>query len=188
MIATTPAPNFVGTFPGAGERIGPAWQVAWNILSHGEWVTSGELAVAMRDKARIEECTAKSLLRGARKAGILAVKRRIIDGKRRAVYRIADQRETPTHGHATSLEWIVVGQRIVTTDNDSIAAVYLWDGKRFASREQAVGAGFRAFGCDDFSIGQVRGKRLAWFGWMDESKEADRAEVARQLQLDVEEK
>lgn len=86
----------------------------------------------------------------------------------------------------SSPEWIVIKQQIVTTDEDW-RTVYYWDGRRFPTKAEAVSAGFVAFECDDFNVGQVEGKRLVWFGWMGIEHKTDRATVARQLYLDVDE-
>ncbi len=62
------APNFSGTYPGAGERLGPAWRAVWALLADGEWHRTPDLKVASDVVLPI---TIKNLLREAHRAGVL---------------------------------------------------------------------------------------------------------------------
>lgn len=45
MLSAGGAPNFRGTtYPGDGERIGPAWRAVWSFLADGQWHNVPELA------------------------------------------------------------------------------------------------------------------------------------------------
>ena len=91
----------------------------------------------------------------------------------------------------TADQHIVIFQQIVTvpdsTARDGIGfdTTYNWaDRKLHASREQAVSAGFKLRGSDDFNVAVVRDGRLTWFGWMDEHlDDYDLDEVAEQIGL-----
>jgi hypothetical protein len=79
--------------------------------------------------------------------------------------------------------WIAAAGQI-TGNLETWTMVYTFDGTGHATREQAISAGFRQFGCDDFNVGRVESGYLAWWGWMDEEHPAeDRAEVAESLGL-----
>lgn len=78
-------------------------------------------------------------------------------------------------------EWIVIVRQIV--GGGPWETVSYWDGERYPSRNEAIGAGACQFGHDDFNIGCVEGNRLVWFGWMDKEIAADLDHVARQLYL-----
>jgi hypothetical protein len=69
----TPAPNFVGSYPGSGERIGPAWSAAWDALCQHQVLTGDQLSEIMCQAVDIKDKTAKNLLRKARSAGLLEV-------------------------------------------------------------------------------------------------------------------
>lgn len=86
VTRTTTAPNFRGDYPGAGERIGPAWQAAWDELCSGREIRGDQLTAAMLDTVDIKSHTAESLLRQARQYGVLNVRYRRVDSRRRAFY------------------------------------------------------------------------------------------------------
>jgi hypothetical protein len=84
------APNFNGEYPGAGAKIGPAWQAAWDRMEGGDWISSGDLADVMMTAVDIQFVTAKNLLSSARRAGVIQVKRGAgsrRNGHRQAAYR-----------------------------------------------------------------------------------------------------
>lgn len=68
-MTTSKAPDFNGTYPGAGERIGPAWQRIWDALGDGRELTITELA-ALPDLG-VVRATVSTLLYEAKKAGLL---------------------------------------------------------------------------------------------------------------------
>lgn len=84
-------PNFTGSYPLGGELIGPAWRTAWGLLSRdsSEWVEADRLVLAMCADG-IADKTARGLLNGARRAGLLDVRYRVTGRptRRRAEYRI----------------------------------------------------------------------------------------------------
>jgi hypothetical protein len=93
MLIDKDAPDFGrGKYPSGGELIGPAWVRGWSLLCDGEWHQSGELAGAMCWKGRIANVTAMNLIRAARRAGVLDVRRPKAKhgGNAQAEYRIAD--------------------------------------------------------------------------------------------------
>ncbi len=85
-------PNFTGTYPLGGERIGPAWRTAWRALATtpGKWHPAETLAEAMAQTGILDK-TARGLLARARAAGVLDVRHRMTGTprRRRAEYRPA---------------------------------------------------------------------------------------------------
>lgn len=65
------APNIRGTYPLAGERIGPAWRAAWSFMANGSWVYAARVVAEMTSAAAIERKTAENLLRQAAHAGLI---------------------------------------------------------------------------------------------------------------------
>jgi hypothetical protein len=86
----TDAPNFRGTYPLAGERIGPAWRAAWTRLSESQWTCGGDIVAEVAPGVGIADATVANLLRQARQAGILAVEHRVPPGRkaRASYYRV----------------------------------------------------------------------------------------------------
>jgi hypothetical protein len=84
--------NIAGNYPLAGERIGPAWRAAWNILvmTHPRWMPKLDL-IAVMARTGIAADTAESLLQKASRNRVLEVRYRKTDnqGQARAQYRIA---------------------------------------------------------------------------------------------------
>lgn len=82
-------------------------------------------------------------------------------------------------------DWIVIKQDIVTGGDGREYTESYWDGRRYDTKANASGAGFRQSRCDDFCLGQLEGDRLIWFGWMGNERRADLPDVARQLYLEI---
>jgi hypothetical protein len=80
-------------------------------------------------------------------------------------------------------EFIVIFQQVVTTTGGDFDIAYSWDGQRFADYDDAVSHGFETRGSDDFNLGQLAGRRLVSFSWMNEELDHDLAEIAHQLTL-----
>lgn len=72
----SPAPNHQGSYPLAGERIGPAWRELWSRLEKGEYVCGGCLAAEVAPKFNIKPTTAFRLLWAAGEVGLLIGERR----------------------------------------------------------------------------------------------------------------
>lgn len=68
-------PNFEREYPLAGAQIGPAWRAAWALLSDGEWHSKIEIEPVMCEAGPVVPVTALNLLRQARRAGLLEVRR-----------------------------------------------------------------------------------------------------------------
>lgn len=66
-----PAPDFTPGYPSKGERIGPAWIFAWNLLAPGEWQRGSDIAARVGGSTGLAASTVKNLLRSAAKAGHL---------------------------------------------------------------------------------------------------------------------
>jgi len=97
----------------------------------------------------------------------------------------AQQPQSDDPVDAASLEHIVIAARIVGSLEDWLMD-YRWDGRRHATRQEAIDAGIDELGHDDFLIGGVVGERLVWLGWQFEEREHDPeefADVAAQLHL-----
>lgn len=90
----TKAPDFNGTYPSSGELIGPAWQTAWEELDPTEWTLGDDVAAIMCENIGIKHKTAKELLRKAAYVGILATRTRVINSRRRVLYRITTRPPT----------------------------------------------------------------------------------------------
>ena len=95
MAGMTEAPSIRGSYPLAGEKIGPAWRRTWSALADGEWHKGNDVARAVREDLHPE--TIMTLLRQAAKVGLLEQDRRTgvrVDGSRFAPrpnwYRRAD--------------------------------------------------------------------------------------------------
>jgi hypothetical protein len=71
----TPAPNFNGSYPLAGDRIGPAWVTLWHFLSTGTPQCGYALASLVTKENDLKISTVLGLLRRAVKVGILEQKR-----------------------------------------------------------------------------------------------------------------
>lgn len=84
--AIDPAPDFRGTYPSAGERIGPAWQAAWEDLADRQWVKGTDFAWKLAERVGLAPATIRGLLRQAAAASVLEVELRFagkLDGYRR---------------------------------------------------------------------------------------------------------
>lgn len=79
-------------------------------------------------------------------------------------------------------EFIVIFQQVVW-NGVGFDFNYSWDGQRFATRDKAIAHGFETRGSDDFNVGQVVGRMLVAFSWMDKPLDHDLAEIAEQLTL-----
>lgn len=54
-----------------------------------------------------------------------------------------------------------------------------WSGERFEHRADAISAGFREYGCDDFNIGVLDGSgRLVSIDWMEDVVDSEPAVLA----------
>lgn len=79
------APDFKGTYPSAGERIGPAWQSAWNALADGQWLKGVTLSALIAQQTGLAPTTIANLLRQAATAGVVEKELRFagkVDGYR----------------------------------------------------------------------------------------------------------
>lgn len=85
---TTTAPNFNGTYPMAGEIIGPLWQAMWDRLVDGKPRRGVTMAKDFAHKRGVSENTVLHLLRQAERAGHLTSdKRRQSGGQMAKWYR-----------------------------------------------------------------------------------------------------
>ena len=84
------APNFNGSYPLAGERIGPAWRDLWTLLADDQWQCGTDLASAVGSTHNLAEATVKNLLRSAARAGLLETTLAVPAGRTReaAHYRV----------------------------------------------------------------------------------------------------
>jgi hypothetical protein len=89
LLMDSEPPNFSGTFPLAGERIGPAWQALWRGLSDVRWTEGDTLATEVAGRHNITRHTANNLLRQAHAVGILVRKYETLRSRRRAFYKVA---------------------------------------------------------------------------------------------------
>lgn len=81
--------NFKGTYPLAGDRIGPAWRECWRLLNRVTFMDGVELAERVSAVTAVQGKTVAGLLWRAEKAGILEKRlRRASGGRRRAFYRV----------------------------------------------------------------------------------------------------
>jgi hypothetical protein len=72
----------------------------------------------------------------------------------------------------------------IVGDLDNWSTCYHHEGGRYGDRQDAITAGLRDFGSDDFNVGRIKGGALVEFGWMDEMWNAeDVAETAAVLGL-----
>jgi hypothetical protein len=66
------APNFRNSsYPGEGEKIGPFWRAAWDVLGDGEWRHAKRLSEELSPRFGILPATGKGVLRAAVKAEVL---------------------------------------------------------------------------------------------------------------------
>lgn len=69
------APDFSSDgFPSSGEKIGPAWQAAWDLLDSERWTVEDDILKELL-KHPIAPGTAMNLLSSARKSGVVGVKK-----------------------------------------------------------------------------------------------------------------
>lgn len=83
MTTENRAPDFRNTYPSAGERIGPAWQIAWDTMASREWVKGVDFARRLAEQTGLADATIRSLLRQAAVAGVIEVEMRFagkVDG------------------------------------------------------------------------------------------------------------
>lgn len=83
------------------------------------------------------------------------------------------------------IQFIIIKQSWAGT-LEKLCHGYDWDGTRYVTQVEAVAAGWKMFGHDDFNIGHVQGNKLVWFGWMDEpinETDEDFAVIAKDLDL-----
>lgn len=84
------APNIRGNYPGGGERLGPAWQTAWDTIGPSRRYTPGsEVAEHTAAGSGVSVKTVKMLLWKAVRAKRLEQTYRTVDGRRRVFYRRA---------------------------------------------------------------------------------------------------
>lgn len=69
--AGTDAPDFLPGYPSGGQQIGPAWAAMWRELADGDWHESYELAGTGAEAGELLPKTARNLLYGAVKAGLI---------------------------------------------------------------------------------------------------------------------
>lgn len=72
------APDFKPGNPSQYARLGPGWQVIWDGLPIGEWVTAGIYATNIAPYTGLAETTVNDLIR-------MAVRHRTVRRRRRAV-------------------------------------------------------------------------------------------------------
>lgn len=76
--------------------------------------------------------------------------------------------------------WLWTDGHIVG-DLSSWRTEYGWNGKTYPTRDQAIHAGLRDYGSDDFNIAHIESGIVDWWGWMDEPHELnDASEFASQ--------
>lgn len=73
--------------------------------------------------------------------------------------------------------WVWVQGQIVGTLED-YHHVYHWNGGTFTTSEDAIKAGGRELGHDDFNVAHVVNGKVVWWGWMDEPHPLDDATEA----------
>ena len=84
----TEARNFSGTYPLAGEKIGPAWLACWDRLSDQCWVAGPDVVHEVAELTGLNRLTITGLLSGARRAGQLEVSYRLLNSRKSAFYRV----------------------------------------------------------------------------------------------------
>jgi hypothetical protein len=83
----TVAPDFTNGYPSAGEMIGPAWQVAWDLMEASPVpLRSSGLAEAMVAATGVKFDTARNLIRSAARYQKLNVEYRFVGKTRYAFY------------------------------------------------------------------------------------------------------
>lgn len=85
----TEAPNFSGTYPLAGEKIGPAWRDCWAQLQADSWVDGLTLATEVAEAHGLDAKTTAGLLAAARRGRLLEVRYVLRRSRKRAEYRVA---------------------------------------------------------------------------------------------------
>lgn len=84
----TTAPDFNGTYPSAGEIIGPLWQSMWERLADGRPHCGVAMAEDFASRRGVSAKTVLNLLRQAAKAGHLSTEtRRQPSGRKAKWYR-----------------------------------------------------------------------------------------------------
>ena len=89
------APDINPGYPSGGEKIGPAWEVCWEILGDGRWHKGTLLSNSVAERSDVIAKTVYGLLWQAAKKGIIDVEKRFAGrlGDGRAIranwYRIA---------------------------------------------------------------------------------------------------
>lgn len=84
----TVAPDFDQSgYPSQGEIIGSAWQTAWDLLADDQEMSAQNLCPLMCLTSGAKFITARNLLTSARAAGLLRVRYKVINSRRRAIYR-----------------------------------------------------------------------------------------------------
>lgn len=94
MTLAYEAPAFTGKndYPIGGTKIGPAWTAAWNHLQLTSWATAHELDLVMTEAGETASKTNTNLLRRAARCGWLDVRYRTIEKRKRAQYRINQEK------------------------------------------------------------------------------------------------
>lgn len=84
------APDFKGTYPSAGQYIGPLWQRMWDYMSDGQWVTYWDLADATAADPDQDYVAARATVRNILHQAAnteKVIRRQGIIGKRYTLYR-----------------------------------------------------------------------------------------------------
>ncbi len=87
-------------------------------------------------------------------------------------------------------QFIVLCGSIVGNMQDGFDVIYDWNQVFYDLRKDAIAAGWKERGSDDFNIGVVRAGRLVGFAWMDDPMGAsteDLREIEEQIGLYEEE-
>jgi hypothetical protein len=83
-----------------------------------------------------------------------------------------------------SEQYIVLCGDIVGNMQDGFQTIYGWDGDLYDKRKDAIRAGWKERGSDDFNIGVVRGGRLVGLCWMNEPNK-EPPDVLREIEAQI---
>src|SRR5215218_5004350 len=66
------APDIADDYPSGGERLGPAWQLAWDMIGERGWCERAAIAKRVStERGDIAAITVENLIRQATRAGLL---------------------------------------------------------------------------------------------------------------------
>jgi len=88
----------------------------------------------------------------------------------------------PPGGEERPTGWVVLVGTIISNETVDFHLAFSWDSELHTYQQDAIDAGLRKLGHDDFNIGYVEDGCLLWFGWMrDQFPEEDYVNAAKQF-------